>query len=118
MEDPGYLRTRATVDHGSEGGGGEGAGMPIQQPAQLSGRAICAYEATAVGGAGGGRGGGGGATRQLKEMSFLQDLADTEAEERDRSFKASSTVSTLDRVRGALDPRSRSVSAVFAVGMD
>ncbi|CAM9441986.1 unnamed protein product, partial [Ectocarpus sp. 8 AP-2014] len=53
---------------------------------QLGGRAICAYEATVVGG---GDGRSGAATRQLKEMSFLQDLADTESEERDRSFKAS-----------------------------
>ncbi|CAM9368319.1 unnamed protein product [Ectocarpus fasciculatus] len=58
----------------------------LQQPAQLGGRAICAYEATVVGG---GDGKSGAATRQLKEMSFLQDLADTESEERDRSFKAS-----------------------------
>lgn len=56
----------------------------LQQPAQLGGRAICAYEATGVGG---GDGRSGAATRQLKEMSFLQDLADTESEERDRSFK-------------------------------
>lgn len=74
-----------------------------QQPAQFSARAICAYEMTTLGvehtsrgrgegGRDGPRGGGGGAaaTRQLKEMSFLQDLAATEAEERDRSFKASS----------------------------
>lgn len=56
----------------------------LQQPAQLGGRAICAYEATVVGG---GDGKSGAATRQLKEMSFLQDLADTESEERDRFFK-------------------------------
>lgn len=71
--------------------GGDGIATKRQQqqpqPAQLSGRAICAYEATA---AGSGGGGGGAATRQLKEMSFLQDLADTEVEERDRSFKVTS----------------------------
>ncbi|CAN0008939.1 unnamed protein product [Ectocarpus sp. 6 AP-2014] len=55
----------------------------LQQPAQLGGRAICAYLATVVDGK------SGAATRQLTEMSFLQDLADTESEERDRSFKAS-----------------------------
>lgn len=84
LEDPDPREGYATV-HGPERGGGVSGQQ--QQPAQLSGRAICAYEATAVGGGGGG--GGVGATRQLKEMSFLHDLADTEAEERDRSFKAS-----------------------------
>ncbi|CAM9328286.1 unnamed protein product [Hapterophycus canaliculatus] len=57
-----------------------------QQPAQLGVGAICAYEAAAARSGGDGRG---AATRQLKEMSFLQDLADLEAEERDRTFKAS-----------------------------
>lgn len=56
------------------------------QPAHLSGRAIRAYEATTAGSARD----GGAATRQLKEMSFLQDLADTEVEERGRSFKVTS----------------------------
>ena len=87
LEDPDSREGYATV-HGPERGGGVSGGQQQQQqPAQLSGRAICAFEATAVGGGGGG--GGVGATRQLKEMSFLHDLADTEAEERDRSFKAS-----------------------------
>lgn len=66
-----------------------------RQPAQLSGRAICAYEATAAGSGGG----DGAATRQLKEMSFLQDLADTEAEERDRSFKVTPDSVFLKRNR-------------------
>lgn len=93
---PGFQQQSAVV-HRTEGGGGGGGGgegyngqqweqqqeNKLEQQAQLSGRMICAYEATAVGGIGD----GGGATRQLKEMSFLQDLAETEAQERDRSFK-------------------------------
>lgn len=101
MEDPGGRTISATV-RPPDGGGADGEQQQQQlqwrqrqprqqqQPAQLSGRAICAYEATAA--EGGGGGGGEGTTRQLKEMSFLQDLADTEAEERDRSFKASTRV--------------------------
>lgn len=76
--------------------GGECRTRRHRQPAQLSGKAICAYESTMLGVGSatsgvaiGGGAGGGAASRQLKEMSFLQDLAITEAEERDRSFKAS-----------------------------
>lgn len=58
------------------------------QPAQLSGKAICACERLALRGDGGGTGPRAG-TKQLKEMSFLEDLAAIEAEERDRSFKVS-----------------------------
>lgn len=58
------------------------------QPAQLGEKAICAFERMLFKGAGGGTGPGAG-TKQLKEMSFLEDLAAGEAEERDRAFKAS-----------------------------
>lgn len=81
---------------------GGGYKRQTQQPAQLSERAISAYERTVledgsfVGNVGnqgqekmGGEASGEAATRRLKVMSFLQDLAATEAEERDRSFKAS-----------------------------
>lgn len=80
-----------------------GSGNKRHQPAQLSERAIYVFERTnalgggmgEVGGDTGGRGGG-VASRQLKEMSFLQDLAAVESEERERSFKVRSTLS-LDR---------------------
>lgn len=117
---------------------GEGGGRDIlasckrrrnQQPAQFNGRAICAYEMTTQGvepengGKGGnqdgpgGTGGGGGvavASRQLKEMSFLQDLAATEAEERDRSFKVRSQGSTpgaIEMNRGELGGAARGARA-------
>lgn len=74
-----------------------------RQPAQLSGRAICAYEnstlgiksSASIGKKEGERKSGATGeegmvpTRQLKEMSFLQDLAEIEAEERAWTFKAS-----------------------------
>ncbi|CAM9375864.1 unnamed protein product [Ectocarpus sp. 12 AP-2014] len=87
----------------------------LQQPAQLGGRAICAYEATIVGG---GDGRSGAATRQLKEMSFLQDLADTESEERDRSFKASvehvgEPLLSQREVERVLEERSRGEQALL-----
>eukprot|EP00903_Cladosiphon_okamuranus_P011978 g11249.t1 len=98
LQGPGYAKTSAAAN-GEEGAGDGATGLPTQQqPAQLCGRAICAYEATVFGvGGGGAAGGGEGATRQLKEMSFLQDLADTEAAERERSFKASS-ISIVEHV--------------------
>lgn len=73
-------------------------GKAERQPAQLSGRAICAYEKSIAGvlslegvgleGAGGGR----VASRQSKEISFLQELSAIESQERDREFKVQLTM--------------------------
>lgn len=64
-----------------------------RQPAQFSGRAICAYEKSILGVLsleGGDLDGGGRekvASRQSKEISFLQELSAIESQERDREFK-------------------------------
>lgn len=63
----------------------------IRQPAQLSVRALCAFEKTALGTPGGvgnyAGDDGAGASKQAKELAFLRDLAEIEAGERERSFK-------------------------------
>ena len=68
-----------------------------RQSAQLNVRLICTYERMVLGiatpslpcGEAVGNGENSAATSKLKEMNFLHDLATTEAEERDRSFKVS-----------------------------
>lgn len=67
----------------------------MHQPAQMNGRSICAYERAVLGiyttpNKGGGDSSyerNGTAARKRKEIFFLQDLATTEEEERERSFK-------------------------------
>lgn len=73
----------------------------IHQPAQMNGKSICAYERVVLdiditpkkGKGDSSYERNGAAARKRKEIFFLQDLATTGNEERERSFKVGVTVS-------------------------